>query len=48
MALMTIFVFRLKRGLTQTSGKAKGPTHKKAIINADVLKYHLYCGFSFI
>jgi len=48
MVLMIIFVFKLKRGLNQTSTKAKGPTHKKAITSTDVLKYHLYFGFSFI
>lgn len=39
-ALMIIFTFGLKRGLNQTNGNAKGPTHRKAIINVEVLKYH--------
>ena len=43
-ALIIIFAFGLKRGLNQINGRAKGPTHKKAIINMDVLKYHFSCG----
>lgn len=42
------FVFELKRGLNQTKGKARGPTHKKAITIPLVLKYHLIpWGFPF-
>jgi len=42
--LIIIFVFRLKRGLNQTNGKAKGPILRKAITNAEVLKYHFSLG----
>ncbi len=43
-ALIIIFVFGLKRGLSQTDGKTKGPIHRKAITNAEVLKYHFSRG----
>lgn len=42
--LITIFFILLNRGLSQNSGRAKGPRHRKAIIKQGVLKYHLlYC-----
>lgn len=41
-----ILVFLPMWGLNQIKGKAKGPTHKKATIIQEVLKYHLACGLS--
>lgn len=43
--LRIIFVWRLKRGLNQSSGKANGPIHKKAITKVEVLKYQTTASF---
>ena len=35
-----IFVILVYLGLNHNKGKAKGPTHKNATTNVEVLKYH--------